>query len=957
MRDGTYGSLGVRLGNIPGVVSGMDKQFEFRVLGPLEVTAEGEPLALGGRQQRAVLALLLLNPNEVVSRDRMIDALWGESPPTTATNALQVAVHGLRKILGRERVLTQGTGYRLEVSRDELDLERFESLVESARGEQPAVAAPKLHAALALCHGSALAGLEGAPFVPAERERLEELRLAALERRIDADLELGRATDLVPELERLVAEQAYRERFHAQLMLALYRSGRQADALDAYRLARARLVDELGVEPTRQLQDLETAILRQDPALDAGEQAAARTRPTLPVPAQPLVGRTLDVAAVTSLVRTPAARLVTLTGPGGTGKTRLALEAAHQLVSDFSGGVVLVDLAPLHDAALVASTVAHAVGASGEDDAELVERVGAAVAGHDLLLVLDNFEHVLEAAPLVAELLAHVPTLRALATSREPLRIRVEHEYRVPSLGLPPATATALAEVSKSDAVALFVARARAARTGFELTQGNAEAVVDICRALDGLPLALELAAARVRLLSTSDLRDRLENRLGLLADGGRDLPDRQRTLRAAIDWSHDLLDEPEQRLLARLAVFAGGWTLDAAERICDADLTNLGSLVEKSLVQSATDAEDGTRFSMLETLREYALERLNAAGELDGIRGRHASYFADLAIRLQPILERAVAVDEAEREHDNIRLALTHSLDRGDGETALRLCGIARFWYARGYLGEGTSWIERALALGAEPSVQRARVLYVGATIAWSGGDHDRAIAYGEESLRLARELGDEMAEIGALTALGLAHLGVRDLHASREYHRECLERARAVGGDRWVAIALTNIADLEIMLGNHAAADELAAESLELHRRRGDIEGTGVALLVLGASSLARGEDADAAPRIVESIRCFQRVDFKDFLVSALVALSGAYAASNPRRAARLLGAARTLRVPLGPAQFPWEEGWAASTEERVRDLIGESLADAEISEGADGPAAVVAEALDEAASGPVS
>ncbi len=935
----------------------MDRRFEFRVLGPLEVTAEGEPLALGGRQQRAVLALLLLSPNEVVSRDRMIDALWGERPPATATNALQVAVHGLRKILGRERVITQGAGYRLVVGLGELDLESFTSLVESTRGEPPAHAAPKLHAALELYRGAALAGLEGPAFVPAERERLDELRLAALERRIDADLELGRGTELIPELERLVEEHPYRERFYGQLMLALYRSGRQADALEAYRLARARLVDELGVEPTKQLQNLETAILRQDPALDAGGHATARTRPTLPIPAQPLVGRALDVAAVVSLVRTPSARLVTLTGPGGTGKTRLALEAAHTLVPEFAGGVALVDLAPLRDAGLVASTVAHAVGASGEADAELVERLAAAVAGTETLLVLDNFEHVLGAAPFVAELLAHVPTLRVLATSREPLRIGVEHEYRVPSLSLPPVTATALEEVSRADAVALFVARARSARPGFELTAGNAEAVVDICRALDGLPLALELAAARARLLSTSDLRDRLEDRLGLLADGGRDLPDRQRTLRAAIDWSHDLLEEPEQQLLARLAVFTGGWTLDAAETVCDADVSTLGSLVEKSLVQSATDAEDRTRFSMLETLREYALQKLTAARELDAIRDRHASYFADLATRLQPILERADAVDEVEREHDNIRLALAHSLDHGDGATALRLCGIARFWYARGYLGEGSAWIERALALGGEPSVQHAQVLYVGATIAWSSGDHARAIEYGEESLRLARDLGDETSEIGALTALGLAHLGIRDLQASREYHRACLERARALSRDRWVAIALTNIADLQIMLGNYAEADELAVESLEIHSGLGDIEGTGVALLVLGASSLARGEDADAAPRIADSIRCFHRVDFKDFLVSALVALSRAYAASDPKRAARLLGAAHTLRLPLGPAQFPWEESWAASTEERVRHLIGDSLTDAEMSRGAEDPAAVVAEVVDEAASDPVS
>ena len=859
---------------------------------------------------------------------------------------MQVAVHGLRKVLGRERVLTQGAGYRLEVHPGELDLDRFEELTASARGETASLAAPKLHEALALRRGQPLADLAGAPFVTEERDRLEELQLAALERRIDADLELGRATELVSELESLVAAHPFRERFRAQLLLALYRAGRQADALQAYRDARETLVEELGVEPSRELQDLEAQILRQDPALDV--VVASRTRPRLPTPAQPLVGRTLDVAAVTALVRTPSTRLVTLTGPGGTGKTRLALEAAHELQPSFSGGVVLVDLSPIRDPALVPSTVAHAVGVSDEADTDPVQRVALALADRETLLVIDNFEHLLEAAPFVAHLLAQVESLRVLATSREPLRIAAEHEYGVSPLGLPPVGAAALEEVARSDAVALFAARARAARADFELSGENAAAVADICRALDGLPLALELAAARVRLLSPADLRDRIEDRLGLLADGPRDLPDRQRTLRSAIDWSYDLLDDRERVLLARLAVFASGCTMDAAERVCDAVLSTLGSLVEKSLVRSRTDDTGNTRFSMLETVRQYALERLTASGELRAIRDRHASYFADLATRLQPVLERTAAVEEAAREHDNIRLALGHAVDGGDAETALGLCGIARFWYARGYLGEGSAWIERALSLGQARSVQRARVLYVGATIEWSSGNHERAIAYGEESLELARELNDDLSEVGALTALGLAHLGIRELETSREYHRESLERARAMGGDRWVAIALTNIADLEIMFGNHAEADELAAESLEIHSRLGDIEGKGVALLVLGTTALARGDDVSAAARIVESIRCFRRVDFKDFLASALVALARTSAEDEPARAARLLGAARTLRSPLGDSQFPWESDWYERTAERVHDRLGVDRAVAELSAGASAPYETIDEEL---------
>ena len=933
----------------------MDKRFGFRVLGPLEVTADGEPLSLGSPQQRVVLALLLLNANSVVPRGSMIDALWGDSPPATATNALQVAVHGLRKILGSERVVTQGTGYRLEVRPGELDLDRFLELGERARDEHSAAAAQTLREALVLSRGGLLVDLQ-APFVTIERERIAELMLVALERRIDADLQLGGAPDVVPELERLVAEHPYREELRAQLMLALYRSGRQADALDAFRQARRTLVDELGVEPSKHLRDLEAAILRQDPALEVAV-ATANTRPRLPIPAQPLVGRTLDVAAVTALVRTPAIRLVTLTGPGGTGKTRLALEAAHELQSSLGGGVFLVDLTPIRDPALVASTVAHAVGVSEETDTDLTARIAGATAGRETLFLIDNFEHLLEAAQFVAHLVAEVPALRVLATSREPLRIAAEHEYRVAPLALPPAGVTALEQVAQAEAVALFVARARSARADFELTAENAAAVADICHALDGLPLALELAAARVRLLSTSDLRDRIENRLGLLADGPRDLPDRQRTLRSAIDWSYDLLDESEQLLLARLAVFAGGWTLDAAEQVCDATIPALGSLVEKSLVRSRTDAAGGTRFSMLETVREYALERLTMSGEVGAVHDRHASYFADLADRLQPILETPAAVDEVDREHDNIRVALAHALERGDGTTALRLCGVGRFWYARGYLVEGRAWIERALALEGGAPVDRARVLYVGSTIAWSNGDYEQAVAYATESLGLARRLGDELAEVGALTALGLAHLGTRDLQKSREYHLGALELARAIERERWVAMALTNLADLEIMLGDHDHADELAGESLEISRRRGDVEGIGVALLVLGSSSLERGRDADAVAQIVESIRCFRRVDFKDFLVSALVALARARASADPAQAARLLGAARTLRVPLGPPQFPWEQAWFERTAGGVRDGLGASRADAELSAGASAPEAVLDEAVGEAPSDPAS
>jgi predicted ATPase/DNA-binding SARP family transcriptional activator len=899
----------------------------------------------------------VLNANRVLPREQIIDALWGERAPRTARNALQVAVHGLRKALGPDTVSTQGDGYRLSLAEGELDLDRFTSLFEQAETESPSRAAATLREALALHRGVALADVPDAPFVPVERERLEELRLLALERRVDADLARGLAAELVSELEALAVAHPFRESFRRQLMLALYRSGRQADALEEYRRTRSELVDELGVEPSRALQELEAAMLRQDPALDIRARAEQARGTAIPTPARPLIGRELEVAAVTALIRAPGVRHVTLTGPGGSGKTRLAVEAARELQHDFAGSLYLVDLSPIRDPALVESSVANAVGVSADADAELAERTAASLAGRDTLLVIDNFEHVLEAAPFVARLLAHGPQLHVLATSREPLRIAAEHEYQVPPLGLPPAGATALEQVSRAAAVGLFVARAQAARDDFELTVENAEAVVDICRALDGLPLALELAAARVRLLSTLELRDRIENRLELLADGPRDLPDRQRTLRSTIDWSYELLDETERRLLARLAVFAGGWTLDAAESVCDAGISTLGSLVEKSLVRSRSDGTDGTRFSMLETVREYALARLTGSGELDGMRDRHASYYGDLAVRLQPIIESQPAVEEAAREHDNVRVALAHTLEQGDGAIALRLCAIARLWYAHGYLGEGSAWIERALALEGGDPVIRARVLYYGAAIAWSSGDSERAVLYGQNGLRLALETGDVIAEMGALTALGLANQGTGDLQKSREYYRRSLDRAREGGHDRVTAVALVNIADIEYLSGNLDDAEALAREGLEIHRSIGEIEGTGVALLVLASSLLDRGREVEAEAMIVESLSCFRRVGYKDFLVSALVALARSRAAGDPAWAARLLGAARTLRAPLGPSQFVWEHDWAESTETQIRELLGTSRADAELAAGASDPGAVVDDVLAEAPTGPAS
>jgi DNA-binding SARP family transcriptional activator len=495
---------------------------EFRLLGPLEVEQDGHVLAVDGRRQRALLAVLLLHANTVVPRDRLIDALWGESPPETAANALQVAVHALRKLLGADRIVTRGRGYLLRVEGGELDVERFGALCERARTEPSGAAAETLREALALWSGPALSDLGEAPFAAVESARLEELHLAALEERIAADLALGRHGELVPELEALVAAHPYRERLRREHMLALYRSGRQAEALVVYQEARRTLVGELGIEPGHELQALEQAILRQDAALAL---PAARAKSNIPAPLTPLVGRRLELAAVTSLVRGREARLLTLTGPGGTGKTRLAVESAWELISDFADGVRFVDLATIADPELVATQILGSLEVDEQPGRPVEETLKDALRGRQLLLVLDNFEGVTAAGPLVTELLAAAPGLKALVTSSVVLDLYGEHEYPVPPLALPDIEHDGVESLARSEAVELFAARARAVRPTFRLTAANVRVLAAICVALDGLPLAIELAAARTRELAPEAMLERLEQRLELLTAGPRDAP------------------------------------------------------------------------------------------------------------------------------------------------------------------------------------------------------------------------------------------------------------------------------------------------------------------------------------------------------------------------------------------------------------------------------------------------
>ncbi|HEY6781523.1 MAG TPA: BTAD domain-containing putative transcriptional regulator, partial [Thermoleophilaceae bacterium] len=679
---------------------------DFRVLGSLQVVAGSGEVELAAGKQMALLACLVMASGELVSRDRLIDALWGERPPGSAVNALQVHVHGLRGRLGAERVEREGPGYRLRLEPGELDLERFELLAARGRSElvcgEADAAASTFREALGLWRGPAYEDVRYEAFAQAEVARLDELWLAALEDRIEVDLTLGRHRDLVPELEALVSEHESRERLYGQLMLALYRSDRQAAALEVFRTARRSMRDELGLEPGPALQELQRAILEQDAAL-AVEPVELRTRRHLPAPEAPLVGRGAELAELGALVR-GGSRLVTLTGAGGIGKTRLALQVGHDLADAFADGVYFVDLSHLTDPELVPNEIAGALELGSQRDEPPVAALVAFLGGRRTLLLLDNFEVVDAAAPLVSELLRAAAGLVVLATSRAPLRLSGEHQYRVEPLPL-------------ADAVQLFAARARAVAPSFRRPDEEGDEVERLCRRLDCLPLAIELAAARTRDYAPRELLDSVPGSLELAGEGARDLPSRQRTLRSTIDWSYRLLAAEERAQFARLSVFAGGFAGASAAAVCGAGRETLAALVRASLIQERVDAGGAVRGFMLKTVREYALELLEEIGEGEAWRRRHAEHCADLAEAVDdehPASRSGGAWRGLEAEQDNFRAAVDWSHDSGAVDLELRLVGsLAYFWATSDHLREGRARIDEALRHGARaPAPLRAKAL-----------------------------------------------------------------------------------------------------------------------------------------------------------------------------------------------------------------------------------------------------
>ncbi len=642
----------------------------------------------------------------------------------------------------------------------------------------------------------------------------------------------------------------------------------------------------------------------------------------LPAPPNSFVGREREAAAVIALLRRPDVRLVTLTGPGGVGKTRLALRVAEEVAGHYADGPAFVDLTPLTDPGLVAPAIAQALGVRETGDHLLAERLADALRDRALLLVLDNFEQVVAAAPLVARLLTGCPGLTALVTSREPLRLAAERVLAVPPLELPDLARPA-AELAGVDAVRLFAERAQAARADFALTGENAPAVAEIVRRLDGLPLAIELAAARVAHLPPTALLTRLERRLPLLTRGVRDLPARQRTLRDAIAWSHDLLPPEERVLFRRLAVFVGGCTLEAAEAMAGTPgdpgldvLDGVAALVAKSLLREEDDPSGEPRYRMLETVREFGLERLATSGEEAATRDAHAAWCLSLAERAEPALqgpEQLAWLDRIEAEQPNLRAALAWSLAGDDPEPGRRIAAaLGWFWWTRGDPSEGRAWLERALARGADaPARTRARLQTQLAEVCWSLGDYERAVALDEAALATWRALGDEAGVAACLVNLGRVAHDEGDYARAASLYDDSLARHRALGDDANVARCLGNLAMVVMLRGDLDRAVALQEEALGLARRRGLPGLVAKSAYNLGEMHRRRGHHARAAALYRESLARQWELRERRFVAEALrglaVIAAGLGAAED---AGRLAGADEAVRGVIGALITPEPE-----------------------------------------------
>jgi predicted ATPase/DNA-binding SARP family transcriptional activator len=1060
---------------------------KFKVLGPMEVRRGHQALGLGGAKQRALLAILLIEANHVVGLERLADLLWRDEPPPTSDHIIEVYVSQLRRALEPAGapyhvLVRKPSGYMLQLAPGAVDAAEFQGLVEAAKSAAPEQAEVQLTRALSMWRGPALADFAGEPFAVSEAARLNELRLHAREERIEAELALGRHGRLIGELQALVEEHPLRERLCGQLMLALYRSGRQAEASDLYQRTRQRLVDELGMEPGPDLQLLLKRILQQDsglatapagpatPILPSGtvtflltdvegstrrwdrnpaamrlamethdavlgrlvtahggaqvesgregdsilatftrasdalacavamqREFAAKAWPegadvhirvainsgeaelrsghyygpavyrcarllatghgdqvlvtqatrdlvidampegvglrelgshrlrnlerpevifqviapglraefaplksmdprrhNLPVSPNGFVGRAGELAEIKE--RLAANRMLTLTGAGGTGKTRLALQAAADMIDGFNDGVWLVELASLSQPELVVQAAAEALGVREEAGRPIVKTLCEWLRDKNLLLLLDNCEHLVPAVVSLADrLLRDCPGVRLLATSRAALRVNGEAITRVGPL-------------SEPDAVVLFADRSSAVQPAFRLTEDNSESVAQICRRVEGIPLAIELAAGRARMMSPGEILTRLQDSFGLLAGGSRSANARHETLKAAMDWSYWLLNEDEQRLFRRLAVFMGGFALGAAEAVCGGDgvasvLELVGNLVDKSLV-TPQEAMTPTRYTMLETVREYGRSRMVEHAELESTQHRHAEYFVQLAGKARAKFagpDRKQWLTILGADVDNLRAVF--DIDLPPASIALELAAaLDNFWEARAEYSEGRSRLETALKKTSERNLTRAQAMRAAGLMAWAQGDQQTAADYCEQALALSRALADPEGEAMSLQQLGQIAVQQEDFAQASLYLDRALEIATRLGFERIRALCEWRLGMVALFAKDMARAGAHIKASLDVSRGSSDDEMVAMSLLMLGNIDLWQGRLHDARAHLRESLEILRPEGSPRSIANLLDSLAAVAAAQDEKnRALRLGGAAEGLRKKI--------------------------------------------------------
>lgn len=806
---------------------------EIRVLGPVDVVSERGVIDLP-LQQRRLLGVLSTRPQAARPVDELLEALWGEQQPASRAKAVQIYISRLRQALGSTTALrTTADGYALDLDEVSLDSARFEQLLGAARQAtataNPALARSLLRRGLSLWRGSAFGEFAYEDWARSESERLEELHLAASEEWLAAELALGHHAELLPEIRRLADEHPWRERFQELAMLALYRSGQQSEALERYGQTWARLRDDLGLEASPELRDLQLRILQQDPQL-ASPEIPPDADDSLPSAADELVARELELKELEDILDQRRARLVVLTGSGGSGKTRLALEVARRTASSFANGATFVDLSPLRDSAFLGDAIARALRAAIGPDEDPIDRLGEVLRPQERLLVLDNVEQLRPPPVRIVDLLMRAPHLVLLVTSRTALHLTGEHLYPVEPLPL-------------KDAAALFCVRARAADARFDPTSEDLAAIERICQRVDGLPLAIELAATRTRALSSADLLKRLEGRLQVLATAPGDRPPRQQTLRATLDWSVDLLTPEERRGLFSLSVFAGGWTVEGAEVVAGTSVETLASLIDHSLIRHER-GPNVSRYSMLETIREFVEEQL-AADDSERLRRRHAQFLLELgeAADAETGSVRDASVQRLLPELANFRAAIAWATE-ADAELALRLAWVGTLFPGLP-IGELRGWLQKAIEIGGdEPSLSRARALHAAARFAGTAHETERSRTLWNQALELYQHLDDGAGIARSVAGLGFAAWQAGETNDARTLYSRSLELYRKLGDRDGEWIVTNYLGELEREAGNYELARELLEAAVAIAHSAGDAEAAAQSIHGLGDVALAQGQ-----------------------------------------------------------------------------------------------------------------